>query len=174
VEGDSETKGKNARIEITCAPPRHARKQLPSESGILSRALYAGNSKFKTTEFSYRKVGDELLEAVSENDPVQKVILKWPLVKGTTWSTRADFKLFRYTIVEDNAAVDVAAGHFEQCLHVKSTIEGASGAAHDYYAPGIGRVLTTISVGDGEKRNTELLSYKVAEWVAPQFEGPKK
>jgi len=168
TEGDSDTEGKNARIEIVCEPIRMARKFLPSEAGILVKTYYAGERKSYESRYVYRKVSGELREFRSEDDPLSKTILKWPLNKGNDWRTIFDKRVFVYSVVDTNATVRVKAGEFSGCLKIKSSIEGIPGVATiEYFAPGVGRILTAVSTAGEEKRVTELLSYKMAEY--PEF-----
>jgi hypothetical protein len=75
---------------------------------------------------------------------------------------------FLYKIVSLDEKVRVVAGEFEHCLKVQSGVSGIVGAStNEYYAPGVGRVLTTISTKGNENRVTELLSYKPGEWTLP-------
>ncbi|MCB4756430.1 MAG: hypothetical protein LHV69_05245 [Elusimicrobia bacterium] len=168
TEGDSDTKGKNARIEIVCEPLRGGKRWLPSEAGILVKSFYAGDRKSYETRLVYKKVEGELLEFPSEDDPRSKAIMRWPLRLGNQWRTVSDKKVFIYEVKDVEAKVKVAAGEFLDCLQVQSVIEGISSAAtNEYYAPGVGRVLTTVSVKGEEKRVTELLSYKRVDY--PDF-----
>lgn len=167
VEGDSESMGKNARIEVTCKRP--AKKGLGEVAavGIYTRTYYAGSEKFKSTEYTYKKTATELQEFDSSSDPRSKTILQWPLEAGRRWQTKSGGRIFQYEIVSVDASAKVSAGDFKNCLHIRSSIEGTTGATNEYYAPSIGRVLTTVSTKEGEKRITELLSYKAppaAEW----------
>ena len=165
TEVDSDTKGKNARIEISCEPYGPSTKGLPSDAGALVRVYYAGDKKSYDTRTLFKKTDSELLEFKSDTDPRSKTVLRWPFTIGTTWKTKSDNRIFIYEIVSVNVRVSVAAGEFDGCLEVKSTIEGIPGAATvEYYAPGVGRVLTAVRTERVEKRVTELASYKVAEF----------
>ncbi len=161
VEGDSETQGKNARVETVCKSAA-GDGSLPSEAGILERTYFAGTAKFKSTQLIYKKSGDELQEFTSEDDPRYKVILKIPSQMGAHWKTKWAERIFNYEIVADDKTVKVAAGEFRSCILVKSTVDGVPGATLEYYAPSVGRILTAFATPSGEKRNTELLSYKPA------------
>lgn len=156
VEGDSETGGKNARIEITC-------KAEPAETGALvtasyEKTYYGGNAKFQTTLVKYEKTENELHEFPMPDDPRPKIILKWPLLVGTKWKTRVADKIIEYEILAVDKNISVKAGEFQNCLLVESREENASATTNEYYAPNIGRVLTTLVSKGGESRITELLS----------------
>ena len=159
VEGDSGTKGKNARIETTCRPAPE-KGTLPSEAGVMSRTYFAGASKFKTIELVYKKTDTELQE-FSDDTPLRpKVIMMMPLTVGTRWKTRSADRLFSYEISAMDVTVKVEAGEFPSCVQVKSLPEGSTTPTYDYYAPGVGRVLNSFLTPQGEKRNIELLSFK--------------
>jgi len=165
VEGDSDTKGKNARVEIICENVSGPKKGLPSEYGRLVRAYFAGKKKSHATQYVYKKVGSELWEFSSESDPRYKVVLRWPFEPGLRWKTKMRGRTFRYEIKSISKKVKVVAGTFSECLHVRSSIEGIPGAfTNEYYAPGVGRVLTTVTTKNAEKRVTELLSFDLAPW----------
>ncbi|OVE78233.1 hypothetical protein BVX98_00755 [bacterium F11] len=161
-EGDSDTKGSIAKTVTRCLSLKNTKKTLPSEAAILKRSFYGGSKKFQTSSYVYRKSNKELKEYVSENDSRSKTILKWPLTIGQKWRTPMGGRFFVYELVGIKEKIKVAAGEFEGCLKVKSSIEGSPGKRFEYYAPGVGRILTTLSSSHGEKRNTELISYKIA------------
>jgi tetratricopeptide (TPR) repeat protein len=168
IEGDSETKGKNARIQTTCKPLPESKPGMFADGGVLEKTYFAGDKKSSSFEFIYRKVNNELLEFQSPTDAVGKVLLRWPLEKGQTWKTRPGSTTFIYEIESLSEKVDVQAGTYENCLKVGFTVSGISGAStHEYYAPGVGRVLTTVSSKGSEVRVTELLSLKLGEQVFP-------
>ncbi len=160
VEGDSETHGKNARIEIRCKSPGVGKSG--DFTATLEKTYFGGDTKFKTIDLFYKKSDTELNEFVSKQDPRAKTILMWPLRIGTKWATKMDNKTFRYEVVADDKVIKVQAGEFANCIQVRSAIEGYPGATNEYYAPDVGRVLVTISTSEGEKRNTELISYSPA------------
>lgn len=161
IEGDSETHGKNARIEVVCKSP--VGKRAADYTGVLEKTFYAGESKFKTIPLHYKKTDQELTEYESDQDPRSKTVLMWPLSTDTKWITKFANKTFRYEIVAIDKTIKVQAGEFSNCVQVRSSVEGLSGATNEYYAPDVGRVLVTFSTGEGEKRNTELISYSAAE-----------
>ncbi len=168
LEVDSETKGKNARIQTVCKALPESSGTLPSEGGILRKTYFAGDKESSSLELIYRKIQGELQELRTLEDPVGKVVLKWPLETGQTWKTRPGNATFVYEIESVKEKVKVEAGEFENCVKVGFTISGIAGAStHEYYAPGVGRVLTTVSTKGSEARVTELLSFKPGEWALP-------
>ena len=161
TEGDSETRGHNARIEVICKKPDEKRKG--EFTGQLEKTFYAGSSKFKTINLMYKKTDTELLEFPSTDDPRAKSILQWPFTEGAHWSTKFDNKTFQYKLVAVDKKIKVEAGEFANCLQVQSSVDGYSGATNEYYAPDVGRILVTFSTDAGEKRNTELISYESSQ-----------
>lgn len=161
VEGDSETRGKNARIESVCNASPDTRA-LPSEAGVIVRTYFAGAQKFKTTQLLYKKSQGDVLEFANENDPRSKVVLRLPVKVGDHWKTKAMERTFVYDVLADDKTIKVEAGEFNNCVLVRSMVEGVPGATNEYYAPSVGKVLTSFATPAGEKRNTELLSYKTA------------
>lgn len=166
VEGDSDTNGKNARIEIVCRVQPN--KDNKDTLAVITKTYFAGETKFKGVDFTYKKTDLEVMEFASKTDPRFKTILMWPLLAGTKWVTKHDNKTFRYEIVAADKEIKVQAGTFANCIQVRSTIDGFPGATNEYYAPDIGRVLVTISTSEGERRNTELLSFTLPKDTEPK------
>jgi len=160
-EGDSDTKGKIAKTIIECSSLSKSKGSFPSEKAKVVRTFYSGDKKFRSVQFVYRKEKNVLSEYVSEKDPRAKTILKWPLKVGTQWRTKMAGRFFHYEVVAINQNVRVAAGNFSGCVKIGSSVGQSVGLRFEYYAPGVGRVLTTLSTKSGEKRNTELLSYEI-------------
>lgn len=172
TEVDSDTKGSIAKTEIECRALDDGRRAMPSQSGVLVRTFYGGRKKFQKTEFTYKKENDKLIEIRGAKDTSPKVLIKWPIQKGTAWRTNESGRILRFEIVDTDVSVRVGGGNFDHCLKIKSVIEGVGGARFEYYAPNVGRVLTTLSSTRGEKRNTELKSYKIAD--RPVFQKPEE
>jgi len=163
-EGDSDTGGRNASIRIQCEPLAGA-----PGSFTLARDYYAGRRQVDSLSSKkiYRKTGLELREAAGSGK-AESVVLKYPLSPGATWPCAAG-----PCEVLGTADVQVRAGLFRDCLKVKVPLPGVTSSWKvDYYAPGIGKVLTSAATATTEKRNTELLSYnlldgKEADYVPP-------
>lgn len=157
VEGDSDTGGKNARIESTCevssAPAR-----IPFSSAVVTRSYFAGSSKFKTIDVLYRKDGATVWEHPIGGE-APRIILKAPFEAGTAWNAQVGGRSYNYEILSTTRTVTVGAGTFERCLLIRGRAEGVPGATNEYYAPSVGRVLTSFTTEKGERRNTELLSF---------------
>ncbi|MFN0117687.1 MAG: tetratricopeptide repeat protein [Elusimicrobiota bacterium] len=172
-EGDSETAGKNARVDLVIKPISTTPDSFLTLA-MIDKTYYGGTSKFKTLSFKYQKTDSELLEFQSDEDVAGKTILMWPLEVGTKWKTKQGKRLFSYEIMNTNQKVSVAAGIFEKCIQVKSSIEGISGFTLESYAPGVGRVLTAVaSSGGSEKSVMELIMFQPAPLPSFQFEETK-
>ncbi len=162
TEVDSDTKGANARVDIVCGPSGEPRS-LPGQSGKIVKNYYAGDKKSLSLELIYKKEELELKEYKAGQENLAVVLLKWPVAVGSKWMNRVDGRAIHYEIVSLEAPVSVLAGEFNECLHVRSYVNAESGVKNEYYAPGIGRVLTSITSKGVEKRITELSTYKVEE-----------
>ncbi|MBI4395969.1 MAG: tetratricopeptide repeat protein [Elusimicrobia bacterium] len=140
-----------------------ARRADHPSGALFSRSYYAGTRFVKELSANriYRKQNLELRE-YDEKQNGFSVILKHPLEKGTRWTVQRAGKTYAYTI-EGTTSVHVTAGAFKDCLVVREQQEGIETSwKKDYYAPGVGKVLTTLATPATEKRNTELLSYDLS------------
>ena len=156
IYGDSQSGGNNMRAE-------YAVEAATSAAGVrMIQKIYAGKRFFQTLERRYLKSEGELREFLSPED--YTVILKYPFIKGHSWSSLRGGTRLAYSIEEDRAAVRVRAGEFLHCVKVREQPEGASPSwKYDYYAPGVGRILTTVAGKGFENPNTELISYQTQE-----------
>jgi hypothetical protein len=156
-EGDSDTGGRNALIRITCRPV-----EADPQAVLAVRSYYAGDTFLKQLSQNriYRKENLELQELDKPKD-APTVLLKYPFETGASWSSRRGGRAVTFRI-EGTRTVKVKAGEFKDCLVVREQQKGIDSSWKlDYYAPGVGRVLTTLATVAGEKRNTELLSYNL-------------
>ncbi|HRY28916.1 MAG TPA: VanZ family protein [Elusimicrobiota bacterium] len=157
-EGDSDTGGRNAKIRIVC----RVADDDPA-AVLMTHNFYAGDKFQKNLSIRkrYKKEKLELREYLNDKS-APTVILKYPFEKGSRWTSRRDGRNFIFT-VDGMAAVKVRAGEFRDCLVVREQMEGITGSWQlNYYAPGVGHVLTTLATSGGERRNTELLSYNLS------------
>ncbi|MBV9080669.1 MAG: VanZ family protein, partial [Elusimicrobia bacterium] len=102
VEGDSESGGKNARIESTCRASTGTAK-VPFSSGVIVRDYFGGSSKFKTTETFYAKEGASVWEHSDGSAP--RLVIKGPVETGTTWMSDVGGRRFRFEIVSSSATI---------------------------------------------------------------------
>jgi len=147
---DSESGGKNMRLDISA-----------SAAGALVQvrgAYYAGEERFR----EYGRVCEKKDWTVWEVDGgIRLPILRYPFRAGSAWSARTGDRSISYTIEEDSASVRTKAGEFSGCLKVRSQPSGARAWVYDYYCPGVGRVMMTVGVPEGEHPNTELSRYSI-------------
>ncbi len=159
TEGDSDTGGRNARVDMV----GKAADGDPT-AVLMVRHYYAGQKLIEelSTNRTYRKRALELREYSIPGKEQYTVILKYPFERGARWiSKRANAHLVY--MIEGLATVKVRAGEFRDCLKVREYASGnESSWKVDYYAPGVGKVLTSLATASGEKRNTELISYQLS------------
>ncbi|MBI4055352.1 MAG: tetratricopeptide repeat protein [Elusimicrobia bacterium] len=155
--GDSQTGGKNMRTKLYF----EVSGSTSSDRAVLVQEIFAGKTHFQTLRRAYELAEWELREYASPQDSVYAVILRYPFVPGQSWRTRRSGQGVRFSIEESAAAVQVRAGRYEGCLKVREEIEGAGGSwKYDYYAPGVGKVLTTVAGPSYENRNAELIEFQ--------------
>lgn len=148
TEGDSSTGGRNMRAEVRVS-------SSTVEGACLEKKIFAGENLVSRIESCYEIEGETLIETKT-----QSPLLKSPFQEGQSWSASGS-RGVHYRIESENAVAQVRAGDFQGCLKVKEQIPGFSSWTFTYYAPGVGKVLTTVGTTKGEHRNAELLSYTV-------------
>ncbi|MGA2090468.1 MAG: hypothetical protein ABSH12_03275 [Endomicrobiales bacterium] len=156
IEGDSATGGNNMRAEWNCL-------EVSSTTRCIKRRVFAGKMVVSTVKRYYVLASFEVRES---NNPLlnpHTVIMSYPFYEGKTWKSVRDGNPTVYTIVSKTATVKTKAGEFINCLKIKEINTLIPGSQKfNYYAPGIGWVLTTTgSSGSPEHSNTELLSCKI-------------
>lgn len=154
LEGDSESGGKNYSAEISCIEPYRVIKKV-----------YAGKKLVATINLTYKKTEKELYEYDS-TAPDWRLVLRYPLKIGDTWSIGKNLEKVVYTVISKEEEVKTKSGQFTDCLKIRQEKKATPGSLrYDYYAPGIGRVLITQAsqYGSKEVRISELLSYKIVE-----------
>lgn len=159
TEGDSETGGKNARVDMA------GKMESGDPTAVrMVRHYYAGQKLIEelSTNRTYRKRALELREYSVPGQQHYTVILKYPYERGARWTTKRSNSNLIY-VIDGLAEVKVRAGEFRDCLKVREYAAGSESSWKvDYYAPGVGKVLTTLATASGEKRNTELISYQLS------------
>jgi tetratricopeptide (TPR) repeat protein len=148
--GDSETGGSNMRQEFKTV------SAALDGAGELEVKIYAGRKLYTTIKRKIKKAEWRIEE--SDKSGVSTVVLRYPFKAGSTWTSRRGQKEVRFTIDSSSETVEVKAGRFSGCLKVREQIEGLPSWTYTYYAPGIGRVLTSVAGRGYETRNAELLS----------------
>ncbi|MCX5789278.1 MAG: hypothetical protein NTX64_12345 [Elusimicrobia bacterium] len=161
---DSQTGGRNMRLELFLRG-----SESKDGSSEIGGAYFAGARRFQNFHRGYVKEG----WAVWETEGADRVpILRYPYRKGSSWSGRRGGKRVDFSIDEENETVQVKAGTFHGCIKVREAQAGLPAWKYDYYAPGIGRVKTTVAGARFEKPNTELESAKVPLPAAPGLAAP--
>jgi len=159
-EGDSQTGGKLARIEITCQED----KENP-DTFLVRHRVFAGKREKK--ELSSTKIIIKANGILLQKDPSKKYelkILESPLRLDQVWTSQIGKDTAISTVVSKNENVRVRAGTFTNCLKIQSMRTNIPDSLQfDYYAPNVGKILTTTSSSKKKKetRQTELLSYNI-------------
>lgn len=126
----------------------------------IETSIYAGKKLIKKMKRLYFRDNWELREMEIGENLGKVCILKYPFIKGRSWSSRRGRDLIHFRIEDTGVLVKTRAGKFHDCLKVRQRVEGFPSWLYNYYAPGTGRVLTTVAGKGFENRNTELLSYE--------------
>jgi len=159
VEGDSETGGKNMRIEWLCV-------EISTYTHCLIQKKFLAGKKF-VTQFKryYTKEEFQLRESLEKMSSTYTVLLYYPFEIGKTWITESDGRKIELTIVSNDAEVKTHAGVFKGCLKIKEVdLKFPQACKYEYYAPEVGHILTTISAVNSKReyRNNELIYYKIS------------
>lgn len=155
VMGDSDSGGRHMRSEARCSPD-------PKQAGRfrITRKIYAGQTEVGSEELVYEKKDGELRESVSASS-APTVLMKLPAEPGASWETVRDGRKVRFSVLSDHEIVQTRGGKFSGCLEVRTDTEGMkAGWKLDYYAPGVGLVLTSAGSPRGESRIAELISWE--------------
>jgi len=158
IEGDSETEGRNMRAEWDC-------QAVSTGTFLIAKRLFAGANHVTDIKRYYRKEDLQLREYSNLGSGVYSVALQYPFESGKYWQTNRDGRKVLCGIVANNLSIKVKAGEFSGCLKISEENPELPGSVrYNYYAPDTGWILTTTSAAGGsEHRNTELLSYKIAQ-----------
>lgn len=155
---DSQTGGRNMRLVVAVSA-------ATAEAAELKGAFYAGTRRFQDYFRRYVKEG----WAVWEEEGADRVpILRYPYHEGQVWTAKRGGRPVEFTVESASSVVTVKAGTFHGCLKVREAQKGLPSWKYDYYAPGVGRVKTTIGGRGFENPNTELKSSKVPPAELPR------
>ncbi len=147
---DSQSGGRNMRLEL------QASVSTGSAGARIDGAYYAGKRRFQ----EFRRRYDKSDWSVWEKEGGSRLpILKYPYAAGYSWKGRQANATVEFRIVSDRETVNVLAGTFANCLKVRQRIAGSPAWKYDYFAPGVGRIKTTVGGSGFEEPNTELKSY---------------
>lgn len=158
TEGDPQTGGRNMRIITNC-------REISPGMFELTKTYYAGERKVRSIRSFYAKRGLQL-RAYSEPDAKEfTTLLKYPFKVGNSWETVQDGLPKVFTIVDTNSTVERRGKRWENCLKLKIFVKGQHHVfKYEYYAPGVGKVLTTTaSLTSPESPVSELLSYSIKD-----------
>lgn len=154
---DSQTGGRNMRLVIEVST-------ASAESAELEGAFFAGARRFQEFRRRYVKEG----WAVWEEEGRERVpILRYPYHEGQVWTAKRGGRAVEFRVESAAEVVKVRAGTFHGCLRVRESQRGLPAWKYDYYAPGVGRVKTTIGGKGFENPNTELKAVKVPPPALP-------
>jgi len=148
--GDSETGGRNA-TQIYSVTGR-GKGWMTAEV-----AVYAGETLVQKDERRYELEETDLYEKKSAG---ATLLLSYPVESGRKWLTEEAGNRLLMRVDRTGVKVTVRGGEFQNCARLQRSIAGMSSWVYEYYAPGVGRVLTSVAGDDFENRVTELVSYE--------------
>jgi hypothetical protein len=153
VSGDSDSGGTHMRIEEL-----YAVDAKTPETCRITRKIYAGAAEVGREERRYEKRSGKVFEyAVDGSSPT--LLLSPEEGPGKGWTIEQNGKPLSRTVVSDGEQVKVRAGLFSDCLKIKTETPGrAASWKCEYYAPGVGLILTAAGTARGENRISELIS----------------
>ncbi|PIS47996.1 MAG: hypothetical protein COT17_00525 [Elusimicrobia bacterium CG08_land_8_20_14_0_20_51_18] len=147
--GDSQSQGKNARENIFI-------KARDKDTARAEYSLYAGRRLVDRHE---RKYGFKDLVFVESRGKEKTPLIRYPVKKGIEWRSYKDPGVY-YKISETGVKIKVKAGEFGNCVKIVEVNQAAGYGLVSYYAPAVGRVLTSIDSGGTENKIMELLKYE--------------
>lgn len=151
VYGDSASKGRNMRQEQSLKTSKDGKPEIVG-------ALYAGQKKISSDASIYAKEDWAIWEIRGAE---RTSILRYPFSAGTAWPGLSGGFPVDYLVEKDQVRTETEAGIFEGCLKVRERDRRFPNSwKYTYYAPGVGRVKTTIGGAGFEEPNTELLRWK--------------
>lgn len=147
---DSASKGRAMRQEFEV-------RRSSGAGGTLQGVLFAGDRRIRTYEERYEK-RDWAVWRVEGKQAAP--LLRYPYVVGQSWTALRDKARLSYLVEASGLEVATAAGTFKDVLKVRETDSRFPRTwRYDYYAPGVGRVKTTIGGKGYENPNAELSRY---------------
>ncbi|MDD5657254.1 MAG: tetratricopeptide repeat protein [Elusimicrobia bacterium] len=154
IYGDTASGGRNMRLEVRAEAGAGGR-------AVLRGVLYAGKKRLSSEAREFRKKDWAVWEGLKKGEIV---FMRYPFAAGSRWRARREGRLFSYRVEAGGQRVSTLAGSFSDCIKIRETDPRFAGRAwkFDYYAPGVGRVKTTVGAPGVENPNTELV-----EFVAP-------
>ncbi|MBI5241858.1 MAG: tetratricopeptide repeat protein [Elusimicrobia bacterium] len=151
VYGDTASGGRNMRLEVVLRDGAGGKVAQTS-------SLYAGKKRISVNSKDYAKKDWAVWEVSGGKE---HLFLRYPFQAGTSWKSGAGRQALSYRIEADALEVRVKAGAFSGCIKVRETDPRFPQSwKFDYFAPGVGRVKTTVGARGVENPNTELISFK--------------
>ncbi len=150
VYGDSETLGENMRQNVKLISYNNA-------AFMVETSFYAGR-QFVQKNLNIYSFSDN--EVIRKEKDFSAIIFKYPVVKNKKWVSKRNDKKINYEIIDTGIEVQVKAGIFVNCVMVREREKNSQSWVHTYYAPWVGKILTTVAGKDFENRVEELLSYE--------------
>ncbi|HOI42569.1 MAG TPA: tetratricopeptide repeat protein [Elusimicrobiales bacterium] len=148
--GDSETGGRNATQLYTVTG--RGKGWMKAEV-----VVYAGETLVQKDERRYELAETDLYEKKAGG---ATLLLSYPVESGRKWVTEEAGNRLLMRVDRTGVKVTVRGGEFQNCARLQRSIAGMSSWVYEYYAPGVGRVLTSVAGDDFENRVTELVSYE--------------
>ncbi|MFA5780115.1 MAG: tetratricopeptide repeat protein [Elusimicrobiota bacterium] len=144
IEVDSDTFGKymTAKNEIIA---------VTDDIFEMTRKLYTRGNFISGFKKYYKKTKAGFYETDKDGKIISTVMLL-PVDADKEWLVGN----VKYAIVSKSEEVTVAAGKFSNCVKIKKQLIGAPSWSYEYFAPEVGKILTTQSSGSTEIRITEL------------------
>jgi hypothetical protein len=146
VYGDSQSLGKNAREVIS-----FSKSDDKKSSGTY--VLYAGKRILDRGNISYYYQNFDLI-FLKKNE--KRILVQYPLKKDRQWQDNKK----KYYIIGYGMEIETKAGKFKGCVAVAEKNNDIDFRQVSYYAPNIGRVLTTIESKSKKNRIMEIISYE--------------
>jgi hypothetical protein len=151
VYGDTASGGRNMRLEV-------AVRVVAGGKVSQTSSLFAGKKRISVSSRSYAKKDWAVWELSGGRE---HMFLRYPFQTGTAWTSGPARGSLAYRIEADGLEVRTKAGVFSGCIKVRESDPRIPQAwKFDYFAPGVGRVKTTVGARGVENPNTELISFK--------------
>jgi len=149
IEVDSDTSGSNmtAKNEIIA---------VTDDIFEMTRNLFVRGKFVSGFKKYYKKTKDGFYET-DKGGKVISTVICFPVDAGKEWLVGN----VKYTMVSKSEEVTVAAGTFSNCVKIKKQLIGTPSWSYEYFAPEVGKILTTQSSGQTEKRITELKEFYI-------------
>ncbi len=146
VYGDSETGGKNMKQYVKAI-------SFNSSFVAVETKFYAGKEFVRKLIKKYY-FSDYAVRA--KEKAFDTIILKYPIMKNKKWKKGGVF----YKVAAMGLKVRVRGGLFSDCVKIKEYKANSPSWMYVYYAPWVGKVLTTVAGTGFENRVEELISYE--------------